>query len=154
MILDTIDHLEQYRDWLPDVYRALQAMQTYTKDHYPGGRVELDGSDLFLLPCAYETHAPENASFEAHQQYLDVMYMVAGSEIIYVKPTRQLKRITKEYDPASDALLADYEPDATLVRLDAGSFVVLFPQDAHAPACCAGQVRPVKKVIGKVRIAR
>jgi len=30
--------------------------------------------------------------------------------------------------------------------------VVLFPQDAHSPACDADGKRSVKKIIGKVRV--
>jgi hypothetical protein len=50
------------------------------------------------------------------------------------------------------ALLADFDTDATPVRLEAGSFVVLFPQDAHSPACHVDGPVNVKKIIGKVRI--
>ena len=80
------------------------------------------------------------------------MYMVEGEETIYVKPTSQLSNITMEYDPAGDALLAAMDADATPVRLTAGSFIVLMPQDAHAPACWVGEAKGVKKIIGKVRV--
>ena len=53
---------------------------------------------------------------------------------------------------AIEALLAETDEDATAVRLEAGSFIVLFPQDAHAPACYADGMKHVKKIIGKVRI--
>ena len=51
-----------------------------------------------------------------------------------------------------DALLAELDADATPVRLTAGSFIVLMPQDAHAPACWIGEAKGVKKIIGKVRV--
>ena len=107
---------------------------------------------VFLLRNAYTTNDPAEAIFEAHRAYIDVMYMVEGEETIYVKPTSQLSKITKEYDPAGDALLADMDADATPVRLTAGSFIVLMPQDAHAPACWVDEAKGVKKIIGKVRV--
>ena len=51
-----------------------------------------------------------------------------------------------------EALLGDTDEDATAVRLEAGSFVVLFPQDAHSPACYADGKQTVKKIIGKVKV--
>lgn len=89
---------------------------------------------------------------EAHRKYADVMYMVEGTETIYVKPTQALRTITAEYDPEKDALLAELDRDVTSVCLTAGQFVVLFPQDAHAPGCNDIQTAGVKKIIGKMKI--
>ncbi len=152
MILDTIQNAKQYAGLNPDVDRVLEAMQAYTPDNYPGGRIELDGSRLFMLLNSYETHELGDNLSEAHRQYLDVMYMVEGEETIYVKPTAQLQCVTREYDPAIEALLAKTDADVTPVLLRAGSFVVLFPQDAHTPACHANGPCQVKKIIGKVQI--
>ncbi len=152
MIFDTIQHAEQYKNLNPAINRALEAARAYTPENYPGGRVELAGDSLFLNLASYETHPAEDALMEAHQQYIDVMYMVEGSETIYVKSTDQLACITQEYDGEGDALLAKKDADTTAVRLEAGSFIILFPQDAHAPGCHAEGPVAVKKVIGKVRI--
>ena len=70
----------------------------------------------------------------------------------YVDYALQNKIITKEYDPAIDALLAKLDSDAIPVRLTAGTFVVLLPQDAHAPACYDAAPQTVKKIIGKVKL--
>ena len=152
MILEQIKNTSCYTGIHNGITKALEEMEKYTPDNYPGGRVELDGDNLFLLLNTYETHSPEGALCEAHQKYIDVMYMVEGEEIIYVKPTDKLQNITKEYDPAIEALLGDLDADATPIRLQAGSFVVLFPQDAHSPGCCVDAPQKIKKIIGKVRI--
>ena len=49
MILDTIDHANQYAGLNIRLDTALNAMKVYTPDNYPGGRIELDGEKLFLL---------------------------------------------------------------------------------------------------------
>ena len=113
MILDTIDHANQYAGLNIRLDTALNAMKVYTPDNYPGGRIELDGEKLFLLLNSYETHPAENALCEAHRQYLDVMYMVEGEEIIYVKPTERLLTVTKPYSAEIDALLGETDMDAT-----------------------------------------
>ena len=152
MIFDQMKNAACYKDVLPGITTALEKMAAYTPDNYPGGKVEIDGDKLFLLLNTYETRDPAVSQFEAHQKYIDVMYMVEGEEIIYVKPTDCLQAVTKEYDPAIDALLAKLDDDAIPVRLTAGTFVVLFPQDAHAPACFDTAPQTVKKIIGKVKL--
>ena len=152
MIFDQMKNASCYQGILPAVTTALEKMAAYTPDNYPGGKVTIDGDNLFLLLNTYETRDPAAAQFEAHEKYIDVMYMVEGEEIIYVKPTDALREITKAYDPAIDALLAKLDDDAIPVRLTAGTFVVLFPQDAHAPACYDKASQTVKKIIGKVKI--
>lgn len=152
MILDTIENAKAYEGLHPGIDMALKAVAAYTPENYETGKVELDGDKVFLLRNAYTTNDPAKAIFEAHRAYIDVFYMVEGEEIIYVKPTAQLSNITKEYDPAGDALLAAMDPDVTPVRLTAGSFVILMPQDAHAPACWVDGAKGVKKIIGKVRV--
>ena len=152
MILDQMKYAACYAGVLPAVTKALEEMAKYTPDNYPGGRVNINGDNLFLMLNTYETHAPEGALSEAHRKYIDVMYMVEGEELIYVKSTDALFAITKEYDPAIDALLAQTDADAVPIRLTAGSFVVLFPQDAHTPGCYDNTPQTVKKIIGKVRI--
>ena len=100
----------------------------------------------------YDTMSLDNAAIEAHKKYIDVMVMIEGSETIYVKPTEDLSKITRLYDAEGDALLAELDTDASAIRLDAGSFIILFPQDAHAPSRYADGPCAVKKIIGKVLI--
>lgn len=152
MIIDQIQNTACYKGILPAVITALEKAAAYNPDNYPGGRVDVDGDKLFLILNAYETHSPEGALCEAHQKYIDVMYMVEGEEIIYVKPTDQLCTITKAYDREADYLLAELDGDATPVCLRAGQFIVLFPQDAHAPGCYDKSPASVKKVVAKVKI--
>ena len=152
MILDQLKNAKQYEGIHAGVDKALEAMKQYTPDNYPLGKVEIDGDNVFLLLNCYETRAKEESKAEAHRKYIDVMYMVEGAETIYVKSVDSLKHITAEYTPEMEALLGDTDEDATAVRLEAGSFVVLFPQDAHSPACYADGKKSDKKIIGKVKV--
>ncbi len=152
MILDTLANAAQYKGIHPGIDQVLEAAKAYTPENYPSGRVVLDGDNVYMNMAAYETHPTDKAVFEAHRQYIDVMVMVDGTETIYVKSTDALKNVYLPYDPAKEALLADFDTDTTPVRLEAGSFVILFPQDAHSPGCVAEAPQNVKKIIGKVRI--
>lgn len=152
MIFDSIANAKQYAGLNAKIDKLLEEAKKYTSDNYPEGVLELDGKDLYMIFANYETHDKKEAIFEAHKQYIDVMYMVDGEETIYVKQTQDIKNITKEYDAEIDALLGDLDEDAVPIRLKKGEFVVLFPQDAHSPACVVDNPLNVKKIIGKVRI--
>ena len=154
MILDRIENKSLYEGINEGIRRVLDFASTLTPETYPTEKVYLDGDALFINAPQYVTHAREGAVTEAHRKYIDVMYMVDGEENIYVKPTANLSKITKEYDPEGDALLADTDDDTTAVRLEAGMFLVLFPDDAHAPACdpLPKSSVAVKKIIAKILI--
>lgn len=151
MILDTMEHACQYERTIPGLGEMLKAQREYPAEPYRTGRVELDGERMFMNVSEYATRPmSEQVQMEAHRRYVDVMYMVEGEEIIYVFPTERLEAVEKAYCEADDVLLARFQKEATPVHLQAGQFVVLFPQDAHAPSCqYAGETR-VKKIIGKL----
>ena len=153
MIFDSLSNAKQYAGIHPGIDRILEAAKTYTSENFPADAVVLEADKVILNPGDYTTHPAEGACLEAHRQYIDVMCMIEGCETIYVKNTAQLSDVYKPYDAEIDALLATLDADATPVRLSAGSFVVLFPQDAHAPGCDADGPCAVKKCIGKARIA-
>lgn len=152
MILDTLLNANVYRGLHAGIDRVLEEFKKYKSENYPSGKLQLDGDNLFLIFNNYETHSREGALAEAHRQYIDVMYVVDGCEAICVKPVDQLCNITKEYDPSIDALLAQTDADATVAQLKAGSFIILFPQDAHSPGCHIETPSSVKKIVAKVRI--
>jgi len=154
MIYDKLDNASRYDSMGPELKEALQVLQNINVNNYIIGKVTVDGDRLFYMCNAYETRAKEGALMEAHQKYIDLMYMVDGEEIIYVKPTEELGMITNPYNEDSDALLAVIDSDATALRLQKGQFVILYPQDAHCPMCQTGKPAAVKKIVMKLKIAR
>lgn len=153
MILDSISNIKQYEALSPRLAEALKTAAAYPTKPYVAGRTEIDGDKLFLLAFSYDTKPLcEKSLMEAHRKYVDIMYMVEGEELIYVKPTNSLKVLTMPYDSTKDALLAKVDDDFTTVRLQAGQFVVLYPQDAHCPGCSVTLPQTVKKIICKMSV--
>ena len=144
MILDTLDNASKYIEIHPGLAQFLE--------NYRSGRKELDGENAFFILKEYETASTENAFFEAHNTYCDVMYMVEGEEIVYVKPRARLSHITKEYNEKEDALLAELDSDCSAVLIGAGQFLILFPEDAHCPERIFKQAKKVKKIVGKLKM--
>ena len=154
MILDKIENAHLYRGINQGIEKILSIVGNYTSENYPKEKFFIDGDKLFLNFFEYDTQNKEAALFEAHRKYVDVMYMVEGSETICVKNVSALSKITKEYDAKIDALLANIDEDYTEVKLLPGHFVIFFPGDAHAPACnpITDKSVKVKKIVGKVML--
>jgi YhcH/YjgK/YiaL family protein len=152
MILDKLENAARYAAINEGIVKAIDTAKKLMADSYTPGRVEIDGDNLYLNCAEYDTHEKDGALSEAHRAYLDVMVMIDGCETVYVKRTDALRNVTKPYDASIDALLADTDSDVTAIRLVKGDFLVLFPEDAHAPGCHADAPCHVKKVIGKVKI--
>ena len=152
MILDKLENAARYAAINEGIVKAVEAAKQLRADTYQKGRVDVDGEHIYLNCAEYDTHERVGALTEAHRAYLDIMVMIDGCETVYVKRTDALQNVTKPYEASIDALLADTDADVTAVRLVKGDFLVLFPEDAHAPGCHADAPCHVKKVIGKVKI--
>lgn len=152
MILDKVENAARYAGVHAGIPAAVEAAKKLSAVQYTPGRVEIDGDHLYLNCAEYDTHDREGALTEAHRTHLDVMVMVEGVETVYVKRTDALQNVTKPYDASIEALLADTDEDVSSIRLCKGDFLVLFPEDAHAPGCHADAPCHVKKAIGKVKL--
>ena len=151
MIFDSFTHADRYAGLNKNVDQALEIIRDMTADSFETVPLKINGEQLFINRCAYETHDLSKAVMEAHCKYIDVMAVLEGEETVYVYPTEQLQNIYQPYEDSADALLASFEAQATPVRLTPGTFLVLFPEDAHSPGCMTESRYAVKKIIGKAR---
>lgn len=152
MIFFSLNDRKRYSYLSEDILRVLDFADSVSADSFKKGRVELDADRIFVNFAEYDTHEREGALTEAHRKYIDVFVVVEGEETVYVKPTDRLSEITKEYSEDIEALLAKTDRDASAVRLTAKDVLILYPEDAHAPACFSDGASHVKKLIGKVKI--
>jgi len=152
MILDKLENAALYYEVCPGLDRILKVAAEITPETFPKERLILEEDALFLNFFEYETHPLAAAKLEAHKKFIDVMYIVSGTESIYVNNTKEIPSILSEYDEGRDVLLGEISPNVTKLLLKKGWFCVLFPQDAHAPGCCADSEEFVKKIVGKIRI--
>jgi YhcH/YjgK/YiaL family protein len=112
----------------------------------------IQGADIYAIVATYETADPERPVLEAHRKYVDIQAVLAGAEILEWAPADSLE-IEIPYSDAKDA--AFYSPARrSRARIEAhpGTFVVLFPGDAHRGQFVAGRApQRVKKIVIKIR---
>lgn len=112
-------------------------------------RQELAGSEVYVTGFAYETLPLEETFFEAHKNYLDIHIMLKGSERVQLAPPETLTGFDQV--EANDFYAYRGEAAQSLV-LSPGSFLVVFPEDAHRIKICLDKPETVSKAVFKVRV--
>jgi biofilm protein TabA len=152
MIVTDLVHIERQVLLTPTLVKAIEFLRRPDLGARDGGRVEIDGERVFALPQRYETVAAESPKFEYHRKYLDIQFILEGTETIAWMPATKIK-ITEPYDREKDITFGNGFPEeTTLVRLRAGQLAIFYPEDAHAPRLTNGSPSKVFKIVVKVEV--
>jgi biofilm protein TabA len=114
-------------------------------------RHDLDGDNLFVIVSEYNTKNPEDARFEAHRNYIDIQYVVSGSELIGIAPLASQDTVHQPYDSTKDIEFFSVKNGIT-AKATPANFFIFFPEDAHEPGLKIETNTPVRKVVVKVKI--
>lgn len=149
MIYDKIDNIELYKGLSDDTYLGLDFLRNATPDiesgvHELSPRVKANVSE-------YKTKEINEYGFEAHKKFIDIQFLIKGSEKICCLPLDQLIE-TKPYSEEDDAAFFTTEQNPIEMTLGKGYFAIFYPQDGHMPQLCVNEPMDVKKVVVKVRI--
>ena len=150
MITDHIDHLKRYS--VPKADAILKFIADHDCAHLPDGEMEIEGRELFVRIMSYTPKPAGENRFELHRVYADVQYVVSGAEIMQTTRMKDLTPLA-EYDSQGDYHFFKTSAATTEVIVEAGEFVVFYPQQPHRPSCSyAGYQGMVKKLVFKVKI--
>lgn len=147
MIFDKLGNLNNYI-CLDNIYTALAFLRGRDFSNVPIGKYVLN-ENIYYLVQEYYTHI-ESLYSEAHERYIDIQFLVSGSERIGIAQLTANKKSVKS-NPEKDVW--NYDCKMQFITLAEGDFVVLFPNDIHMPNIISGNM-PVfcKKVVAKVKI--
>ena len=150
MIFDRIENLGDYVGLSDNIKKFADYIATHDAAAYAPGKYVLD-SDVYFDVKSYEPRADENVGWESHRKYIDVQYVIEGRELMGIMPVSDMTEKTP-YDDSTDKII--YEPTgaASILRLRAGMFALLLPQDAHHPTVIDGERTRNKKIVAKIRI--
>jgi YhcH/YjgK/YiaL family protein len=149
MIIDKIENAGLYKNISPGIEKALTYLQNTDINILSQGKHLIDGDNIFIIISEYETKNTEDSLLEAHAKYIDVQYVVKGTEQVGVS-TYMRQTPIKPYDTENDYMLFD-EPYG-VVTMHQGMFAVFFPHDMHKPGIAANRVSKVKKAVVKIKM--
>ena len=146
MILDSLLNSGLYESIHPRFKQALDFLNNTDLINLPLGKIELDGSKLFVSVVEITGKTVETARLESHNQYIDIQVPVTAPEIMGWLAGDKLKDITETYNPDKDiAFFADTA--SNLLNVQPFEFAIFFPTDGHQPGIAEGRH---KKIIVKV----
>jgi len=148
MILDILENASAYEDLNPHFAAAFEFLRDADLPDFLKGRREIDGDNMYAVIAKDSGKKPEDALLETHDKYIDIQYVISGTDTMGWKARKDLGTETDASDPRNDVAFYTDEPDAwTAVK--PGMFAIFFPEDAHMPMISDGELH---KVIVKVAV--
>lgn len=152
MVFDSIVHLGRY-DALIGEEKA-SAIHAFLSAHdmaaLPDGHYEILGRDLFVNVQTYEPKDPAEARCEMHRQYIDLQYVIRGSEKMGCRP-RRAGEDPEEAKPEGDIWFFE-KGDASDLAVTEGMFALFLAGELHAPGIADGKSGLVKKAVFKISV--
>jgi biofilm protein TabA len=153
MIVDQIENYAKYSHLPRGIVRAIEYLGSTDFSHVEGGQYELDGKRLVSIVSRYQTKKLTKAIWESHRKYIDVQFVAGGHERFGHVQLADAPAVTSPYNEEKDVIF--YEPGVNTFDAPAGTFMIFYPDDVHAPGLAAG-VPPtpsdVVKVVVKVAV--
>ena len=125
MIVCPWKEISRYAAVIPGLEEAIAAVEALT-DLTPR-TIPLSGNNKILVQAG--TTKPVGDS-EAHRKFLDIQYILKGSEVMGWAPVDSLTP-TEAFNEAKDKGM--YAGSVDFIRISAGNCYVVYPEDAHMP---------------------
>jgi len=148
MILDSLVNAGLYESIHPRFKQAFDFLRSADLKALPLGKVELDGSNLFVNVFEITGKTAETARLETHNLYIDIQVPLTAAETMGWLAGSELKEVSDPYKSEKDiTFFADKA--STFLTVNPFEFAVFFPEDGHQPGICEGQQ---KKLVIKVLV--
>lgn len=148
MIKDNIRNYKEYTLVHDGIHKAFNYLINTNLDELSIGVHDISNNDIFAIVSEYKTQNQNIGLWEAHRKYIDVQYLIKGTEKIGYCDINQLI-VEKQYDEEADVVLGHLDGD--YITLREGDFMILFPQDAHKPGKRDKEELNIKKIVIKVK---
>lgn len=148
MILDDLRNADRYASIHPGLPAAFAFLRSARIRDLPAGRHAMGGPHSYVNVDEVAGRGRPGAVLEAHREFIDVQYTVAGEEEIGWRPTADCREAREAYHPERDIVFYRDTPSCWLA-VPPGRFAVFYPEDAHAPLAGMG---PLRKIIVKLAV--
>lgn len=149
MIIDSVQNAARYYSVHPLFAGAFEYISGLDFAGIEPGTYEIAGGMRAIVSDKEgKARAEALEKFECHQQHIDIQLCISGAEEIGWKPIGKCMVDKGGFDADRDVQFFGDQPD-TYFSLTNGQFVILFPEDVHAPMI--GQAA-IKKMVIKVPV--
>lgn len=148
MILDVLEQADAYTPLNRGFARAFEFLRRDDLADLAEGRHEIDGDRVYAIVVKGAGRTREVGELEAHEQYIDVQYVISGTDEMGWRARATCTQPQAEYNAKDDYQMFSDEPSAWVATMP-GSFAIFFPNDPHIPLISADQLH---KAVVKVAV--
>ena len=147
MIYAKLSEAQNYKGIHPRLDRALDLLAPGFLQNVGTVRQNLEGDALYVTRFDVQTSADEARLFEYHRRYLDIFTVTKGRERVDIAAPEAVS--VSEH--SGDYWGGRGEPEQGVI-LEPGSFLVLFPGDAHRPGMAVSEPECISRIVFKILI--
>jgi len=151
MIYDRLSNCEQYYVLGNKFKKAFEFLKNTDLITLSDGSYEIDGKEIYANVQSLKTKPIEEKKWEVHRKYIDIQYVICGSEKMGYGILEDFSEILVPYDNEKDVEFLNGEK-FNYVNVEAENFVIFYPNDVHAPMLAYDKPMNIKKVIVKIAI--
>lgn len=149
MIFDNIKNAEKYYCLNENFKIAFDFLKNTDLLSLKDGSYEIKGKSVFANVQSLKTKPKENQKWELHRKYIDIQYIIKGSECMGYGINKDFREVVIPYDNDKDIEFLEGEK-YNYINLKEKEFVIFYPTDCHAPMLAVNEPKDIKKVIVKI----
>jgi len=107
MIIDNIKNSKLYFSVNNNFKKAFEFIEKAVNDNFEVGKYEIDGDKVYALVQEYETKTHNDTKFEGHKKYIDIQYIIEGTEYIEIADIDGMEPFTVYDDDKDFTLYSD-----------------------------------------------
>lgn len=152
MIKNSLKYTKNYYNLSNKIKLALEYLKKNDLKAFDNGRYDILGDDVYVNVQDYTSKPETQGKWEAHKKYIDIQFMIKGTERIGVGEIDNYQT-TEAYDESKDLeFLAVANDNYQFINMNENDFIILYPQDVHMPQIAMNTPSYVKKAVVKISI--
>lgn len=148
VITDRLTHSKAYISLHPGFKKAFEFLAQPHLTALDLGRYEIEGDRLFCILHEAQGLGRDQVKLEAHRKYIDLQYVISGTDEMGWKPVSSCMLTETPYDAEKDIVLFGDRP-AHWICVPSGFFVLFFPDHAHS---ALGGIATIRRAIVKIAV--
>jgi biofilm protein TabA len=153
MFLGHIANLDQDRKILPPaLIKGLEYIKRTDFSRMEKGKYEIDGTKIYAMVQEYRTAPKDSRPPEAHLKYIDIQYVLEGTDVIGFGLPDAANEIEEDLSVQKDCVFFKNVKDEMDLVLTPGMYAIFFPDEVHRPNCQYRVSEKLRKVVVKVEL--
>lgn len=151
MIKNSLKYTKNYYNLSDKIKTALIFLEENNLNNFKNGKYLIDGDDIYINIQDYNTKPVEDGKWEAHKKYIDIQYIIEGSENIGVGEIQDFT-VSEIYNKENDVEFLKTDNKQQFILLNKNDYIILYPYDVHMPQIKNENSQYVKKAVVKISI--